>query len=727
MIHLYEIWNTAYDKNGDVILTPTGGKVKQVAGGGYDLEMTCALDHDGKWKKIVPGCIVRVPVPKETIDNAFVGTAADIYKTNTETVLREGPSEPTLITYTAWQANNATYIVNDKVTYNGKNYICILGPQKSEMGYNYPPDNYPQWWRQIARYTSGAAVLLTLPVGADLYFVEDYDANWYKMSTYYGLEGYIKKTDVTFYQHVDPTDIKPRIITDQLFRLREPVVNTENQTLTVTGQHVSYDLAGILIKDVSISQAVPAMAIGRITDAFMMDYNGIIATNITDDTNGTYTGQIKGKNGIYALLDPDKGIVQTFGAKLTRDNWDFFIMTKQDNDPVLTMAYGKNVRGITWKRSSANIVTRVVPVAKDADGDDLYLPEKWVDSSLISNYPVIMMEQISVQGQVGKTKSDADDSVWTEAALLNEMRAKAAERFSVDKADQVKVEVTVQFEPLGSTVEFEWLKALENVLLYDKVVVLDAMKGISVTVTVTELEYDIVAEKITGLKLSNVEGIDGRSVTGYNVANRSIGSEKLMDTAVADIVAQAVDKTIEAVPTANMTNITPVVNMNTKDTDGIVEKGSGNASKVWGTDAQGNPGWQANGNIGVTDGDPTLAWGTRSKVGTVAGTDLHVTMPANPASASDNDPTLAWGTRSKVGTANGVDLHVTMPENPAPEVVDGLNSTSATKALSANQGRVLKELFENSQAGTGGFTQFIANQISGTRYQLEALYPVTTP
>lgn len=34
----------------------------------------------------------------------------------------------------------------------------------------------------------------------------------------------------------------------------------------------------------------------------------------------------------------------------------------------------------------------------------------------------------------------------------------------------------------------------------------------------------------------------------------------------------------------------------------------------------------------VTDNDPTLAWGTRSKVGTIGGTDLHVTMPSNPAS-----------------------------------------------------------------------------------------------
>ena len=548
MIELYDIGNSAFDNHGDVILTPINGKIKQVAGGGYDLSMTCALDPSGKWKKIVPGCIVKVPVPREVIENAFSGTSADVYKTNTDTVMREEASEPTIINYSAWQAQSITYVVNDKVTYNNKNYICILSPQKSEMGYNYPPDNYPQWWRQIPRYTSGAAVLLTLPSGSELYLVEDYDTNWYKMSTYYGLEGYVKKSDVTFYQHLDPQDIKSRIITDQLFRLLEPVVNTDNQTISVTGQHVSYDLAGILIQNVSISQAVPAMAIGRITNAFMMDYSGVIATNIVDDTNGTYTGQIKGKNGIYALLDPDNGIVQTFDAKLTRDNWDIFIMSKPDDSPVLTLEYGKNVRGITWKRSSSNIVTRVVPVAKDEQGDDLYLPEKWVDSALINDYPVIVMEQLNVKGQVGKTKSDDDDSAWTESDLLDEMRAKAAERFSVDKADQIKVEITVQFEQLGKTVEFAWLKSLESVLLYDKVIVRDVQKGINVTVTVTELEYDIVAEKVTGLKLSNVEGIDRRSVTGYNVANRSITTDKLMDTAVDEIINQAVWKAIGASP-----------------------------------------------------------------------------------------------------------------------------------------------------------------------------------
>lgn len=39
--------------------------------------------------------------------------------------------------------------------------------------------------------------------------------------------------------------------------------------------------------------------------------------------------------------------------------------------------------------------------------------------------------------------------------------------------------------------------------------------------------------------------------------------------------------------------------------------------------------------VEVTDGDPTLAWSTRSKVGTVNGTDLHVTMPGDPNALTD--------------------------------------------------------------------------------------------
>ena len=540
MIHVYDIGNTDFDQNGDVILQPLSGKVKQAAGGNYDIQMDVAMDPEGKWKHLVPGAIVKASVPEEIIENAYSGYDADVYKTNTEAALREEPNEPTAIIYQEWAAGG-DYQKGSKVRcsyWSHKNYQCnYYDPESGQV--MVPPYN-SSWWTPIADMTAGSPALLTLPAGSELYFVEDYNTEWYKMSTFYGLVGYIKKSQVTYDRHLTPSETQPRIITEQLFRITEPNIDSMGQKISVSGMHVSYDLAGILIQDVSIGQASPAMAIGLMMDAMMVPYNGVIATNLTSDANGTYTGQIKGKNAMYALLDPDAGIVSSFNAKFTRDNWDVFLMQRTTVDRGYRIRYGKNARGITWEKSSANLINRVVPVAKDEKGADLYLPEKWIDSPLISQYPVIRMERLQVKGQVGKDKGTGDGSTWTESDLLDEMRAKAGERFSVDHVDLVAHEVTVQVEQLGDTVEYEWMKGLEKVLLYDTVAAIDENIGLLLPLLVTELEWDIVQKRIAGLKLSNVN-LTKRTVTGYNVQNNSIGSEKLMDGVAQDIVQAAVD------------------------------------------------------------------------------------------------------------------------------------------------------------------------------------------
>ena len=541
MICVYDIGNENFENNGDAVLTPTSGTHTQVAGGGFDLKMVHPVDPDGKWKHLVPGAIIKVPVPVETIETSYTGVDADIYKTTASADLREGPSAPQRITYQTWQDTPDGYSVGSKVTYSadGHNYQCVHGEGGTSITHN-PPSHSD--WKRIADYTTGSTVLATLPSGTELYLVEDYNTSWYKLETMYGLVGYMQKSKVTFDRHVTAEENPPRVITDQLFRIEEAVVDDNDQAVNVTAKHVSYDLAGILIQNVSVSQASPALAISRLVDGLMIPYRGAIATNLTTDDDGTYTGEIKGKNGIFALLDPDKGIVHEFNAKYSRDNWDLFVMQRNATNRGYYLRYGVNTRGITWKRNSSQLVTRIVPVAKDADGNDLYLPELWIDSPNISDYPVIKMSRLTVQGQVGKDKGTGDASTWTESDLLDEMRAKAAEQYSVSHVDEIVVEVTVQVEQLDKTAEYTWLNDLKDLLLYDAVTAENDHIGLIMQLYVSQIEYDYVKKKIVGIKLTNIQDMNVRTVAGYNVMYNSIGPEKLTDEVAQVIVQQAVDR-----------------------------------------------------------------------------------------------------------------------------------------------------------------------------------------
>ena len=521
---------TRFGNNGLAVLIPTEGRLKTVAGGACEITMIHPIDPYGKWLYLIPGNIIRAPVPEETIENAFIGIEVDLYRTNTSAALREGPSEPSTITYETWSPGTS-YPVGKKVTYLGKNYQLQAALTGNEI---YAPPGTLTKWKEIPRTSSGAAVLVQLPSGSDLYFLEDAGSGWYYMSTPMGIEGYIKSSQVTYIRHLTPQQSDERTITEQLFRIKNVSIDTKAMEMTVYAEHVSYDLAAILVRDVKCSKAPPSLAINRIVDSLMMPYRGTVSTNLGTD-NGTYTGAINGKNGIFAFLDPDNGIVPTFDARFSRDNWDLFVLQKTNKDRGARIEYGKNAKGITWKRSSESLVTRVVPVAKDAQGNDLYLPEQYIDSTHISEYPVIMMQRLAVKGQIGKDDGTDTNTNWTEETLFEEMRTKAQERYDVDKADVIYQEITVDFEQLGDTAEYSWLKSLEHVLLYDTVHAKDARVGLETALTVNELEWDIIRKKITKIKVSTTIDHGLATVAGYNLSNNSIGTEKLTEAAITEI------------------------------------------------------------------------------------------------------------------------------------------------------------------------------------------------
>ena len=537
MICLYDIGNTNYSNNGDMIMTPTECTIKHVAGGEYSFTMKHPFDENGRWQKIVREAIVKLPVPTETIENSYSGMEAWVYAASTDLVLRDSPSEPSSISYNQW-ISGGNYSAGSTVSNNGKNYRCRYYDDASAVSLIDPADT--SWWTEIPTSTPGGAVVASVKANEDLYWVSGSTSDtWWKMSTYYGLQGYCKQSQLTNERHFTPSQNQPRIIKNQLFRIKTVNLKRQEGYIEIYGTHVSNDLSGVLVDEVNLVNVPVDMAIGRIMDRFMIDYQGMIATNLS--SYETYTQEIKGKNALYCLLDKDSGIVPATNAKFTVDNWDLFVMRQTTVDRGYTIRAGKNVKGITWSEDTENLITRIVPVAKDAGGELLYLPEKWVDSSYISSYPVIYMERLMVKGQVGKPKNEDKSEVWTESDLLDEMRTKAGERYSIDLVDRVLTEVTVDLEPLENTAEYESLKSLENVSLYDTVLAIDTVLGKRQELIVSELEYDAIRQVVRGVKLTNNMNTSNRTVTGYDIANASISAEKLKDSVRDDLITEVVE------------------------------------------------------------------------------------------------------------------------------------------------------------------------------------------
>ena len=518
------------------MLHPVSCVMSEDAGGSYEVSMVHPVA--GGWDHLVCGAILKVPVPVPVIQSAFIGQDADVYKVNSDnTPLREEPNEPTRITYATWLDTPSGYSVGSRVTYSvdGHNYQAIRGEGGTSVTHN-PPTHSD--WKRIADYTTGAAVLTKLSAGTELYYIEAASVTgWCKVSTKQGITGYIKTSQITYVRHETVEPVPERVVEDQLFRIYRVDIDTAGQSVSVNARHVSYDLSGVLLGECNMSLQEPSWAIMRIRDAMLIDYRGEIATNLTGEENGTYTGDISYRNGTYAILDPDKGIIPYFRAKLIRDNWDLFLMKNDISDRGIRLTYGGNLRGVNWSRKSDGIINRVMPVAKNADGEDLFLTgTRWVDSG--NSWPVIIMERLQVEGQVGKDDGTGTDTDWTEEALLEEMQKKAEERFSVDHVDAVQVEIDVDFTLLGTTEEYRQYRDLEKVYMYDRVRVADPRVGLDLQLQVSHVEWDCIMERYLSVKVGNVFDYGGRTVSGYQIGNGAIDYEKISQETIRRIIGE---------------------------------------------------------------------------------------------------------------------------------------------------------------------------------------------
>ena len=244
MVSVFDIGVSDFSGNGSAVLMPSEGRIRMVAGGACELTLTQPIADlsdvaiGERWRHLVPGAIIKAPVPRETIENAFIGVDVDVYTTTRSTPRRDGTSEPTTITYQEWSPD-AMYAIGANVTYSyaDKNYKCVYFDETSALRNVAPPNS--DWWTEITRRTSGSPVIVQLAAGEELYYILDAGSGWYKMSTPMGIEGYVKSAHLSYSRHMTPQESDDRVITDQLFRIKSVTVDTRALTVDVYAEHVS--------------------------------------------------------------------------------------------------------------------------------------------------------------------------------------------------------------------------------------------------------------------------------------------------------------------------------------------------------------------------------------------------------------------------------------------------------------------------------------------------------
>ena len=539
-VMIYEPFATDFSKNG-VVLHPTSCIVEEEAAGSWELTMDHPFDPEGRWQQLLEEYIIKAPVPPYKIPATTI-PVGKVYKVKS-TVARtafysqlptytksENPADNTS-NIPAWDSA-ARYLKGDLVTHNG----YIHQATAASIGEN--PSTTTGYWALVAAvnptsssqssstqiYNPGV-IIKDLVANEQVTFIATYSSKYDKVRDSLGRVGYAIKANLEETATSPTPFVEPeRTIYTQLFRIYAVSCEETAGTIRVSARHISYDYEANGVYDCKMTEAEPATAIALLQGRLMNNDTRLIACPMNYPL---ITADWSFGNPIQALLDPDEGLAAQLHAKVFRDNADFFILPENPSRVGAKLKYGVNLRGVTWERSSDEIVTRIIPRAGDGNKGFIYLDEVFVDSDHINEFSVIHVEVLDSEYSVGQKIEHADGTTetLTRASVLTRMKQEALDRYVYDGADSVTISLDVDFVLLGDTEEYKQYRNLQRINLYDKIEI--DTGSTTLTAQVIGYEWDCLAARYNGLSIGKVYSQARKRIPGYRVARGAITYSKL--------------------------------------------------------------------------------------------------------------------------------------------------------------------------------------------------------
>ncbi|CYW27389.1 phage tail spike protein [Streptococcus suis] len=303
---------------------------------------------------------------------------------------------------------------------------------------------------------------------------------------------------------------------DQLFRIYQS--KPSMGMLEIHAFHIFYDLAFNFVEDTNIVSKSGQAWLQQLSQNTQYSHPFTFFSDISKVAGS----RVVRKNCVEILLNTslDNSFVNRFGGEILRDNFKVYFNRAIGENRGFKIRHKKNLKGYTANIDDKSVITRIMPIGFDG----LLLPEKYVDSPRIRDYPFprIGKVEVDVKAAVGEN-ADAKDAVPLNEAYTK-MRTLIKEQFGVIDVPTCSYEV--DFVELSKTKEYADFQNLETVRIGDTVTVSHDEDGFYVEAKVIRYEYDSLAGSLLRIEAGQFES---RS------SNNSINQQRSIEQQLEDV------------------------------------------------------------------------------------------------------------------------------------------------------------------------------------------------
>jgi len=319
----------------------------------------------------------------------------------------------------------------------------------------------------------------------------------------------------------------------QLFRIA--TIERNIKEISITAYHIFYDLA----KNMLLNVAPTEQTCQNFGQWILARTNYATPFTFTSNISGAKSARYIRKTPVEAILsDDENSMISKFGGEIERDNFTIKLNANRGSNRGVKLMYGKNITEIKYTLDITNMVTRVLPKAYDG----VLLPEVYVDSQYISNYPTPKIAMVEMDDVIYDPDGNIEGSFQTLEATYTEMRNRVASLFA-NGLDKPEINVSVDWLELSKSNQYaQQYQDLEKVALGDTLTV--EWQDYYFTTKVIETKYNALTNRIesftTGSKVASLGGIikaNSTKATTQSNSNRE-SAKSLVEEASASATEQ---------------------------------------------------------------------------------------------------------------------------------------------------------------------------------------------